>query len=73
MQASSARTPSRWLRLGLSASAASIGAVAISLLVGGSAATASEQDAGLLGGLGGAVGGVVETATDPVDALVGEV
>ena len=63
MSISSAGAPSRWLRLGLSAGAASMGAVALSLLAGGSAASASaDQDPGRLGAavqLSSAVGGVV--------------
>lgn len=76
MRAMSGETPSRWLRLGLTAGAASIGAVSLSLLLGGSAASAAEDhDPGRLGGLvqqlGSSVGGVVETVTDPLDAAVG--
>lgn len=73
MQAISAGTPSRTLRLGLAAGAASIGAVALSLLIGTAPASASDDHAGGPGGLvqqlGGAVAAVVETATDPVETV----
>lgn len=73
MQAISAGTPSRMLRLGLAAGAASIGAVALSVLIGVSPASAADDHAdgpgGLVQQLGGAVGAVVETATDPVEAV----
>jgi hypothetical protein len=73
MRASRAGTRSRLLRLGLSAGAASIGAVALSLLVGVAPASASDDHADGLGGLvqrlGGAVGAAAATATDPAESV----
>lgn len=76
MQATGAGTPSRWMRLGLAAGGASIGAVALSLLIGVAPASASDDEGPAVGALvqqlGGTAGGLVETVTDPVDSVVNE-
>lgn len=73
MQAISAGTRSRWLRMGVAAGAASIGAVALSVILGGAAANASEHDPGGLGEAVQQAGSSLETAVDSVSTRVGDV
>ena len=69
MNGTSARRQQKLLRLGLGAGAASIGAVAVSLLIGGTAASAAEdQPGGLSSGLGSASALVSESVLDAVAA-----
>ena len=62
----------RMLRLGLAAGAASLGAIGVSVLLGGSAAYAADDDLGPVSGLLTDVVGTVDLVTEPVDSLVGE-